>query len=123
MDEWMKESLDTLVFSTSLQLFLCYRALFGLPHCNTVLHFVFDNTLPRSANRLLIPALFPCARMHCNQNRWCRTKKKKKIELVAERRPVSLSLPLSDHELLSSLPTEEPERESHTSVYVIEINT
>lgn len=116
MDGWMKGRLDTLVFSTSLQPFLCYQGLFGLPQYNTALHFVFDNTLPRSANRLLILALF-LMRVHAFQsNRWyC-----PKIVLVAplgETRCQSLCL------IMSYYPLCPQKRESYTSVYVIEINT
>lgn len=57
MDGWKDAS--TRLFSPPRYNHSCVIKSFGLPHYSTALHFVFDSTLPHSANRLLILALFP----------------------------------------------------------------
>lgn len=65
MDGWKDAS--TRLFSPPRYNRFCVIKSFGLPHYSTALHFVFDNTLPRGANRLLILALFPI-RAHAFQS-------------------------------------------------------
>lgn len=68
MDGWKDAS--TRLFSPPRYNRFCVIKSFGLPHYSTVLHFVFDNTLPHSANRLLILTLFPIRAHAFQSKRW-----------------------------------------------------
>lgn len=68
MDGWKDAS--TRLFSPPRYNRFCVIKSFGLPHYSAALHFVFDNTLPHSANRLLILPLFPIRAHAFQSNRW-----------------------------------------------------
>lgn len=68
MDEWLDERMPRhACFLHLVTTVFCVIKSFGLPHYSEALHFVFDNTQPRGANRLLILALFPI-RVHAFSN-------------------------------------------------------
>ena len=68
MDGWKDAS--TRLFSPPRYNRFCVIKSFGLPQYSTAVHFVFDNTLPHSANRLLILVLFPIRAHAFQSNRW-----------------------------------------------------
>lgn len=70
-DGWIDERMPRYAcFLHLVTTVFCVIESFGLPHCSTTLHFVFDNTLPRSANRLLILALLPIREHEFQSHTW-----------------------------------------------------
>lgn len=70
-DGWMDERMPRhACFLHLVTTVFCVIKSFGLPHYSTAPHFVFDNTLPHSANRLLILALLPIREHEFQLHRW-----------------------------------------------------
>lgn len=71
MDGWTDERMppQTCFLHLVTTIFFVIKS-FGLQHYSTALHFLFDNTLPHRANRLLILTLLPLRAHAFQSHRW-----------------------------------------------------